>query len=60
MPFVESNGIRFYYEVSGSGGPLVAFQHGLGGDVAQPQSILGGSARLRALSSVVYSEGDIK
>jgi pimeloyl-ACP methyl ester carboxylesterase len=50
MPFVESDGIRFYYELSGAGGLLVAFQHGLGGDVSQPQSILGGSACLRALS----------
>ena len=50
MPFIESGGIRFYYELSGAGGPLVAFQHGLGGDVSQPQSILGHSARLRALS----------
>ena len=50
MPFVESGGIRFYYELSGAGEPLVAFQHGLGGDVSQPQGILGGSARLRALS----------
>ncbi len=50
MPFVESGGIRFYYEIGGFGGPLVAFQHGLGGDVSQPQSILGGSDRLRALS----------
>jgi pimeloyl-ACP methyl ester carboxylesterase len=50
MPFIESGGIRFYHELSGAGGPLVAFQHGLGGEVSQPQSILGGSARLRALS----------
>ena len=50
MPFIESSGIRFYYELSGAGGPLVAFQHGLGGDVSQPQGILGHSARLRALS----------
>lgn len=50
MPFFESKGIRFHYQFSGSGGPLVAFQHGLGGDVSQPQSILGGSVRLRALS----------
>ena len=50
MPFVESGGIRFYYEIGGFGGPLVAFQHGLGGDVSQPQSVLGSSDRLRALS----------
>jgi pimeloyl-ACP methyl ester carboxylesterase len=50
MPFVESGGVRFYYELSGAGGPLVAFQHGLGGDASQPQGILGNSARLRALS----------
>ena len=50
MPFIESGGIRFYYELSGAGGPLVAFQHGLGGEVSQPQGILGNSARLRALS----------
>jgi pimeloyl-ACP methyl ester carboxylesterase len=50
MPFIESGGIRFYYELSGAGGPLVAFQHGLGGEVSQPQGILGHSALLRALS----------
>lgn len=50
MPFVEFDGIRFYYELSGTGSPLVAFQHGLGGDVSQPQGVLGGSTRLRALS----------
>jgi len=50
MPFVECNGIRFYYELSGTGSPLVAFQHGLGADVSQPKSILGGSTRLGTLS----------
>src|ERR1700748_1130451 len=50
MPFIESKGFRFYYQLGGSDGPLVAFQHGLGGDLTQPQSILGSSARLRALS----------
>jgi len=51
MPFIESDGIRFHYTLSGSpGGPLVAFQHGLGGDVSQPQGILGGSVHLRVLS----------
>src|SRR5690349_5097780 len=34
MPIVESGGIRFNYEISGEAGPLVAFQHGLGGDVS--------------------------
>ncbi len=50
MPFVELRGIRFHYLLSGSKGPLVAFQHGLGGDVSQPQSILSESASLRTLS----------
>ena len=50
MPFIESRGIRFHYELSGSSGPLVVFQHGLGGDVSQPQGILGNSASLRTLS----------
>jgi pimeloyl-ACP methyl ester carboxylesterase len=50
MPFLKSNGIRFYYELSGTGSLLVAFQHGLGGEVSQPQGILGGSTRLRTLS----------
>jgi pimeloyl-ACP methyl ester carboxylesterase len=50
MPFVESNGIRFSYQVAGSNGPLVVFQHGLGGDLAQPQTILGGSLLFRVLS----------
>jgi pimeloyl-ACP methyl ester carboxylesterase len=50
MPFLESDGVRFHYALSGSQGPLVAFQHGLGGDVSQPQGILGGSTLLRTLS----------
>jgi pimeloyl-ACP methyl ester carboxylesterase len=50
MPFVESNGTRFHYMLSGAKGPLVVFQHGLGADVSQPQGILGGSAALRTLS----------
>lgn len=50
MPFIESRGIRFHYELSGSSGPLVVFQHGLGGDVSQPQGILGNSASLSTLS----------
>jgi pimeloyl-ACP methyl ester carboxylesterase len=51
MPFIESGGIRFHYALSGATrGPLVAFQHGLGGDVSQPHGILGDSARLRVLS----------
>ena len=49
MPFVESDGIRFHYVLTGSQGPLVAFQHGLGGDVSQPLGILN-SAALRVLS----------
>lgn len=50
MPFVESDGIRFHYALSDTEGPLVVFQHGLGGDLSQPQAILGGSALLRTLS----------
>jgi pimeloyl-ACP methyl ester carboxylesterase len=50
MPFVEFDGIQFYYELGGSSGPLVVYQHGLGGDVSQPQSILGSSRCLRVLS----------
>jgi pimeloyl-ACP methyl ester carboxylesterase len=50
MPFVELRGIRFHYVLSGLQGPLVAFQHGLGGDVSQPQGILGQSASLRTLA----------
>ena len=38
MPFIETGGIRFHYALSGSDGPLVVFQHGLGGDVSQPQA----------------------
>jgi pimeloyl-ACP methyl ester carboxylesterase len=49
MPFVESGGIRFHYVLSGSQGSLVAFQHGLGANVSQPQGILN-SAGLRVLS----------
>jgi pimeloyl-ACP methyl ester carboxylesterase len=49
MPLIESDGIRFHYMLSGSQGPLVVFQHGLGGDVSQPQGILS-SVKLRVLS----------
>ncbi|MBV8901450.1 MAG: alpha/beta fold hydrolase [Verrucomicrobia bacterium] len=51
MPFIESDGIRFHYALSGAArGPLVAFQHGLGGDVSQPHGVLGDSVHLRVLS----------
>jgi pimeloyl-ACP methyl ester carboxylesterase len=51
MPFIESDGIRFHYALSGTAhGPLVAFQHGLGGDISQPHGILGDSVHLRVLS----------
>jgi len=50
MPFVESDDIRFHYVITGSKGALVAFQHGLGGEVSQPQNILGVSKSLRTLS----------
>jgi pimeloyl-ACP methyl ester carboxylesterase len=50
MPVIELRGIRFHYVLSGSKGPLVVFQHGLGADVSQPQGILGKSAWLRAFS----------
>lgn len=50
MPFLESDGIRFHYVINGSRGPWVVFQHGLGGDVSQPQGILAGSAWLRTAS----------
>ncbi|MBW0000859.1 MAG: alpha/beta hydrolase [Verrucomicrobia bacterium] len=51
MPFIESNKIRFHYALGGAAhGPLVAFQHGLGGDISQPHGVLGESVRLRVLS----------
>ena len=50
MPFLELHGIRFHYVQSGLNGPLVVFQHGLGGEVSQPQGILGHSETLQALS----------
>ena len=50
MPFLESDGIRFHYKISGENGPLVAFQHGLGGELSQPQAILGRSRLLRVFS----------
>jgi pimeloyl-ACP methyl ester carboxylesterase len=50
MPFIEIRGIRFHYLISGSTGPTVVFQHGLGGDVSQPQSILGNFSGFRVLS----------
>ena len=40
MPFLEHDGIRFYYEVSGSG-PALVFCHGLTGDLEQPKELLG-------------------
>src|SRR5436190_24094630 len=50
MPFIEHDNIRFHYACTGLIGPLVAFQHGLGGEISQPQSILGSSTCLRTLS----------
>ncbi len=40
MPLLERDGIRFYYEVSGDGPPLV-FCHGLTGNLEQPKQLLG-------------------
>ena len=40
MPFFEHDGIRFYYEESGEGSPLV-FCHGLTGNLEQPKELLG-------------------
>jgi pimeloyl-ACP methyl ester carboxylesterase len=60
MPFVESSGIRFHYTLSGSRGPLVVFQHGLGGEVSQPQGILGDSGILRAFSFDCRGHGRTK
>jgi len=50
MPFLEASGIRFNYTLTGISGPLVAFLHGLGGEVSQPLGILGSSASLRMLA----------
>jgi pimeloyl-ACP methyl ester carboxylesterase len=40
MPFIKHDGIRFYYEESGEGSPLV-FCHGLTGSLEQPKELLG-------------------
>lgn len=40
MPFLERDGIRFHYEVSGEG-PALVFCHGLTGDLEQPKQLLG-------------------
>ncbi len=42
MPVFERDGIRFHYRDEGEGIPFV-FQHGLGGDVAQPFGFFEGS-----------------
>ena len=60
MPFIETGGIRYHYALSGSHGPLVVFQHGLGGDVSQPQGILGNSTVLRAFSFDCRGHGRTK
>jgi pimeloyl-ACP methyl ester carboxylesterase len=60
MPFIETGGIRFHYVLSGSHGPLVVFQHGLGADVSQPQAVLGKSTVLRAFSFDCRGHGQTK
>jgi len=40
MQFLERDGIRFHYEVSGAG-PALVFCHGLTGNLEQPKELLG-------------------
>jgi pimeloyl-ACP methyl ester carboxylesterase len=60
MPFVDCGSVRFHYALSGSRGPVVVFQHGLGGEVSQPQAIVGGSEVLRAFSFDCRGHGHTK
>ncbi len=39
MPFFDHAGLRFHYEEAGQGQPFI-FQHGLGGETAQPLGLL--------------------
>src|SRR5215510_6025428 len=49
MPFLEQSGLKFHYEEKGSGIPFV-FQHGLGGDIAQPFGLFRPPAGIRLLA----------
>jgi pimeloyl-ACP methyl ester carboxylesterase len=49
MPFFDHAGLRFHYEERGTGRPFI-FQHGLGGDTAQPLGLLRPSAGMRLIA----------
>ncbi len=48
MPFATSHGVPVYYECSGEGRPVV-FSHGLGGQLANAQTLFAGASGLRLL-----------
>jgi len=48
LAFLEHDGIRFHYEVSGEGPPVV-FCHGLTGDLTQPKQLAGSLPGYRLL-----------
>jgi pimeloyl-ACP methyl ester carboxylesterase len=49
MPYFKHAGLRFHFEELGAGTPLV-FQHGLGGDTAQPLGLLQPPAGVRLVA----------
>src|SRR5688572_24324122 len=49
MPVFEHDGLRFHYEERGAGTPFV-FQHGLGGETAQPLGLLRPPAGVRLIA----------
>lgn len=49
MPYFDHAGLRFHYEERSAGQPFI-FQHGLGGDVAQPLGLLKPPAGMRLIA----------
>ncbi len=49
MPYFPHNGLRIHYQAAGSGQPFI-FQHGLGGDTAQPLGLLAPPPGIRLIA----------
>ena len=59
MPVFERDGVAFRYRDEGSGAPLF-FQHGLGGDVAQPFGVLAPAAGFRMIAFDFRGHGETR
>jgi pimeloyl-ACP methyl ester carboxylesterase len=59
MKYFEYDGIRFHYEDVGEGMPVV-FCHGLGGDMSQPQELIGSPSSFRLITWDARGHGQTK